>query len=64
MESNWITLNEEVSKIADESGRKKPIIIAVSKTRSIEEIKIAYDVGIRDFGENYAQELEIAIHHL
>lgn len=32
-------------------------LIAVSKTRSIEEIKEAYDYGIRDFGENKVQEL-------
>lgn len=58
MESNWIALNEEVTKIANESGRKTPKIIAVSKTRSIEEIQTAYDIGIRDFGENYAKEFE------
>lgn len=32
-------------------------LIAVSKTRSIQEIKEAYDYGIRDFGENKVQEL-------
>jgi PLP dependent protein len=32
-------------------------LVAVSKTRSIEEIKEAYDFGIRDFGENKVQEL-------
>jgi pyridoxal phosphate enzyme (YggS family) len=32
-------------------------IIAVSKTRSVEEIMEAYNAGIRDFGENKAQEL-------
>lgn len=32
-------------------------LIAVSKTRSIEEIKEAYYAGIRDFGENKVQEL-------
>lgn len=58
IESNWINLNEEVSNIAEENGTKSPKIIAVSKTRSIEEIQTAYDIGIKDFGENYAQELE------
>lgn len=32
-------------------------LIAVSKTRSAEEIMEAYDAGIRDFGENKVQEL-------
>lgn len=33
------------------------ILIAVSKTKSKEEILEAYEAGIRDFGENYVQEL-------
>lgn len=32
-------------------------LIAVSKTKSIEDVKKAYEVGIRDFGENKVQEL-------
>lgn len=32
-------------------------LIAVSKTKCVEEIKEAYDAGIRDFGENKVQEL-------
>jgi pyridoxal phosphate enzyme (YggS family) len=32
-------------------------LIAVSKTKPIEDLKEAYDIGIRDFGENKAQEL-------
>jgi len=32
-------------------------LVAVSKTRSISEMKEAYDFGIRDFGENKVQEL-------
>ena len=33
-------------------------LIAVSKKKSLEHIKIAKDIGIKHFGENYAQELE------
>lgn len=33
-------------------------LLAVSKTRSAEEIKAAFAAGISDFGENYAQEAE------
>jgi PLP dependent protein len=32
-------------------------LVAVSKTKSVEEIKLLYDLGQRDFGENYVQEL-------
>lgn len=32
-------------------------LIAVSKTKSFEQIQEAYEAGQRDFGENYAQEL-------
>ena len=32
-------------------------LIAVSKTRSVEEIQALYDLGHRAFGENYPQEL-------
>jgi PLP dependent protein len=32
-------------------------LVAVSKTKPIEDIKALYDLGQRDFGENYVQEL-------
>ena len=32
-------------------------LVAVSKTKTIEDIKALYDLGQRDFGENYVQEL-------
>lgn len=32
-------------------------LLAVSKTKSTEEIRALYDLGQRDFGENYVQEL-------
>ena len=35
------------------------LLIAVSKKKDIEAIKIAFNSGIKDFGENYAQELAI-----
>lgn len=30
-------------------------LVAVSKTKSVEEIRQAYDAGQRHFGENYAE---------
>jgi len=32
-------------------------LVAVSKTKSVEEIQELYDLGQKDFGENYVQEL-------
>jgi pyridoxal phosphate enzyme (YggS family) len=33
-------------------------LVAVSKTKPIEDIQILYDLGQRDFGENYVQEIQ------
>lgn len=38
-------------------GSHDVTLVAVSKTKSVEEIKELYDLGQRDFGENYVQEL-------
>ena len=32
-------------------------LVAVSKTKSVDEIQTLYNLGQRDFGENYVQEL-------
>lgn len=37
--------------------KDKATLIAVSKTKPVEDIKVLYDLGQRDFGENYVQEL-------
>ncbi|RMG32844.1 MAG: YggS family pyridoxal phosphate-dependent enzyme, partial [Methanobacteriota archaeon] len=58
IETRWQSLLEEVDKICDSIGRKRPTIVAVSKRHSVEKIVAAYDAGLRDFGENYAQEME------
>jgi len=50
-------LQREIAYIAKACGSAKPTIIAASKTRSEQEIRIAYDSGITHFGENYGQEL-------
>ena len=36
---------------------KDIILVAVSKTKPVEDIKELYDLGHRDFGENYVQEM-------
>ncbi len=44
-------------KISDELRKKNVNLVAVSKTKSAEEILKLYSLGQRDFGENYVQEL-------
>lgn len=39
------------------SELKDATLVAVSKTKPVEDIKALYDLGQRDFGENYVQEL-------
>jgi pyridoxal phosphate enzyme (YggS family) len=38
-------------------GSHHVTLVAVSKTKSVDEIKELYDLGQKDFGENYVQEL-------
>lgn len=44
-------------KILWECKVKNVQLVAVSKTKPVEDIKEFYDLGQRDFGENYVQEL-------
>ena len=49
--------NIEASVIKGKRNREDVTLIAVSKTKPAEMIKELYDAGVRDFGENYVQEL-------
>jgi hypothetical protein len=48
-----------VAQAARDAGRDAStiLLLAVSKTKPIEDVRAAYDAGQRSFGENYAQEL-------
>lgn len=50
---------DRISKAAVRSGRSSEDItlIGVSKRKSIAEMQLAYDAGLRHFGENRAQEV-------
>jgi len=48
---------ENYNRINGELEACHVILIAVSKTKPAEEIRELYDLGHRDFGENYVQEL-------
>ena len=58
IEKNIIQLKKEISNFEQRYNRKKNsvLLMAVSKTHSVEKIKTAYLAGQRDFGENYLQE--------
>ncbi len=49
---------EEIQRICISQGRdsKAVKLVAVSKTRTVEEIKLALKAGVEDLGENYLQE--------
>lgn len=44
-------------KLKEELASKGVTLIAVSKTKPVEDLQVLYDAGQRDFGENYVQEL-------
>lgn len=48
---------EAYQKIKSELLEKHVTLVAVSKTKPVEDIIALYNLGQRDFGENYVQEL-------
>ena len=51
-----MSIEENLNKIKKDIS-KDITLVAVSKTKPIEDLKIAYDLGQKDFGENKVQEL-------
>ncbi len=60
LERNINSLKLKISKASKTVSKdaNNIFLIAVSKKKSLEHIKMAKDIGIKHFGENYAQELE------
>lgn len=58
--NNIAKVRARIQQAAGENGRdvKDIRLLAVSKTRSVDDIKDAFAAGISDFGENYAREAE------
>ena len=55
---NYNTVLDQIKATKEKtSSKKNPILIAVSKKRSVESIQVIYNLGHRIFGENYPQEL-------
>ena len=57
MSSSIKALLDNMAAVAKRNGINTPRLVAVSKTKPAEMVKVAYDDGIRHFGENYVQEL-------
>jgi len=49
--------SENYQQIIDELSSKDVTLVAVSKTKPVEDILELYNLGQRDFGENYVQEV-------
>ena len=60
IEKNINLLKSRIEQVSQNSEKSisEIGIIAVSKKKSLEHIKIALNLGLKDFGENYAQELQ------
>lgn len=48
---------EAYNKLVQECKQRHVTLVAVSKTKPLEDILTLYNLGQRDFGENYVQEL-------
>lgn len=59
LKENLENVEEKIQEACRRSGRNREDItlIAVSKTKPIETLQHAYDLGVRVFGENKVQEL-------
>jgi pyridoxal phosphate enzyme (YggS family) len=56
--------SELYHQISNELKEKNVTLVAVSKTKSVAEILELYNLGQKDFGENYVQELAEKYHQL
>ena len=59
IKNRFTEISHKIQAASIQAKRSKDDIklIAVSKLQSVEVINNAYEIGIKDFGENYAQEL-------
>lgn len=63
---NLKEVQRDINEVCKKCGRNpsEVTLIAVSKTKPLEDLKEAYDAGARDFGENKVQELTAKIPNL
>ena len=60
LKENLETVESKIQAACERAGRDRSevTLISVSKTKPVEVLKEAYDLGVRVFGENKVQELE------
>jgi PLP dependent protein len=60
IEENIARVRERLAAACQRSGRSAAEVklVAVSKTVPVDRIRLAYEAGVRDFGENRVQEAE------
>ncbi|MDF2431532.1 MAG: dependent protein [Mucilaginibacter sp.] len=59
-----MSITDNIKSLKKETGPINVTLIAVSKTKPVEEVQEAYDAGQRLFGENMVQELVEKYEHL
>ncbi len=66
IEANLQAVRERIAAAAHRAGRDPAEItlVAVTKTQPVEVIRAAYELGLRDFGENRVEEAETKFHLL
>ncbi|GAB3660457.1 YggS family pyridoxal phosphate-dependent enzyme [Echinicola sediminis] len=52
-----MSIKENLSKLKKKFKKQDCLLVAVSKTKPVEDIREAYEAGIRNFGENKVQEM-------
>lgn len=64
--ANYLKVQEKVRQacLRGDRSEKDVTLIAVSKTKPLEDLREAYEAGARDFGENKVQELTDKITNL
>lgn len=56
LQNRWDQIQELVDTATKRRSGQKVTVVAVSKKQSFETILQAYEIGVRNFGENYVQE--------
>ena len=59
IKENLASVEAQILEACQKAGRRREdvTLIAVSKTNPVQRIKEAYDLGVRDFGENKVKEM-------
>lgn len=57
--SGFMDIKANLEAVRKTFSNPECLLVAVSKTKPLEDLKAAYDAGIRDFGENKVQEILI-----